>query len=142
MEQVKWRVSGYFKADAQKVYEEIGEDAVTPEEVVKKAQKKNSELHKLFEWDDTVAAHKYRLEQARLVIRMLVVVPKAEEDTPIRAFSLTTESCTYQPTRFFLQQPDEYQALLERAKAELIAFKKKYKALTELEEIFEAIDEL
>ena len=139
---VKWKLDKIFNADAQKCYEEIGDVNVTPEEVLKKAKNKKSELHKCFEWDNDIAAEKYRLQQARQIIQMLVVTPVEEEHTPLRAFQITSERNTYQATRLFLQQPDEYQVLLERAKQELQALRARYKMLTELESIFEEIDAL
>lgn len=66
-----------------------------------------------------------------------------EESTPkVRSYQVTTKRNVYEPTRVILQKPDEYMALLKRAKAELEAFKQRYKTLTELEELFEVIDEL
>ena len=142
MEKVKWKINGLYKADAQKVYEEIGEDSVSPENVLKKAKNKKSELYKCFEWTDSIAAEKYRLQQARLIICNLVVVTASKEDEPVRVYQITSERNTYQPTRFFLQQPDEYQILLQRAKGELKAIQNRYKMLSELELVFSAIDEL
>lgn len=142
MEKVEWKFKDLFKADAQKVYEEIGEDKVTPEQVLEKAKDENTELHKCFDWDDTSAANKYRLYQARTLIQSFVLVREDEEKPKIRAYQITTETAVYQPTRLFLQQPDEYKALLERAKGELKAFRQKYKQLQELSEIFEEIDAL
>lgn len=140
--QAEWKIKGIFKADAQKVADEIGEKRVTPQEVLDKARDENSELHKCFEWNDSVAAEKYRLQQARAIIVNLVYSPKTEEEQPVRCFQITTERCTYQPTKMFLVQKDEYQSLLKRAKAELDSFKEKYKTLSELEEVFNAIDAL
>ena len=137
---VTWRVAGIYKADAQKVAEEIGVEKITPEEVLEKARDKNSELHKCFEWNDSIAAEKYRLQQAGNVIRMLVYESEKKDVEPVRLYSLTTEQRTYQPTKSFLVQEDEYQGLLRRALAELEAFKKKYHTLTELEGIFEAME--
>ena len=136
----EWRVEGIYKADAQKVADEIGNDKITPQEMVEKARDEQSELHKCFEWNDTVAAEKYRLQQARNVLSMLVFKPKTEEEQPVRIFSLTTEKSVYQPTKQFLVQADEYQDLLKRALAELEAFKRKYRTINELEGLFEAID--
>lgn len=138
----EWRVKGIYKADAQKVADEIGNDKITPQEMIEKARNEQSELHKCFEWNDTVAAEKYRLQQARTVLSMLVFKPKTEEEQPVRIFSLTTEKSTYQPTKQFLVQADEYQDLLKRALVELEAFKRKYRTLNELEEVFKAIEEL
>ena len=42
---------------------------LTPDAVIEEAANANSPLHELFEWDDGLAAHKYRVEQARKVIR-------------------------------------------------------------------------
>ena len=142
MEKVEWKFKDLFKADAQKVYEEIGEDKVTPEQVLEKAKDESTELHKCFDWDDTSAANKYRLHQARQIIQSFVLVRAKEDQPKIRAFHITTETSVYQPTRLLLRQPDEYKAQLELAKAELKAFKQKYKNLQELANIFAEIDAL
>ena len=138
--EVKWKVQGIFKADAQKCYEEIGADKVTPEEVLAKATDENSELHKCFEWDDTEAANKYRLIQARQIIQMIVIKQEDTKKPEMRVFQITTERNTYQPTILFLEQKDEYQALLDRALRELEAFKVRYSTLSELENIFKEIE--
>lgn len=138
----QWRIDGIYKADAQKVADEIGDGKVTPQEVLEKARDENSELHKCFEWNDSVAAEKYRLQQAGQVLRMLVFTPKNEEQPPLRIFHITEEKNVYQPTKMFLKNEDEYQSLLKRAINELNAFKQKYHTLSELEEIFKMIDEL
>lgn len=140
--QAEWKVKGLYKADAQKVADEIGSGQITPQEVLEKARDVNSELHKCFEWDDSIAAEKYRLQQARSIIINLVYAPKKEEEQSVRCFSLTSKVSTYQPTQQFLVQEDEYQTLLKRALAELEAFKRKYHTLTELESVFEAIETL
>lgn len=140
--QVEWRVERIFKADAQKVYEEIGEKEITPQEVLEKAKDKNTELHKCFEWNDGIAAEKYRLIQARKIILNLVIVQKDKEQPPLRTFHITTEKGVYQPATFFMKQEDEYASLLKRALSELEAFKRKYRTLSELEEVFNAIEAL
>lgn len=142
MESVKWKISGIYKADAQKVYEEIGDKSVSPEEVLNKARNEKSELHKCFEWNDGVAAEKYRLQQARMIINLLVIKTENKDDEPIRVFQISSEKNVYQPTRFFIQNPDEYQILLRRAKGELQAIRNRYKTLSELEAVFDAIDNL
>lgn len=138
--EVGWRIEGLYKADAQKVFAEIGDNKITPAEVLEKARDVNSELHKCFEWDDSIAAEKYRLHQARAVLINLVFVDKKSENESTRSFQLTTERSVYQPTICFLTQEDEYQNLLRRAKSELEAFKRRYHTLTELESIFEAME--
>lgn len=146
MERICWSVEGLHKGDAQKCYDECQTLAeVTPENVLNMARSKKTELHKCFEWDDSIASEKYRLIQAREIIRHFVIMPpeeKAEETPKVRSYQVTTKRNVYEPTRVILQKPDEYMALLKKAKAELEAFKRRYKTLTELEELFEIIDEL
>ena len=137
---VTWRIQGYYKADAQKVAEEIGFGKFTPMEVLEKAKDETTELHKCFEWNDSIAAEKYRLEQAKNIIRMLVYEKETKEQAVVRYYAKTETKHVYQPTKQFLVQEDEYQGLLRRALAELEAFKNKYHTLTELENIFEAME--
>ena len=143
MERITWAVAGLHKGDAQKCYDECQTlEEITPANVLELARDENTELHKCFEWDTPIAAEKYRLIQARQIIQHFVIVPPdGEEDTPkVRSYQITTECTKYEPTRMFLQNPDEYKELLKRAKSELEAFKQRYKTLTELETIFEEID--
>lgn len=46
---------------------------LTPEAVVEAAKDKRNPLHAVFEWDDSKAAHEYRLQQAGVLIRSVVV---------------------------------------------------------------------
>ena len=52
---------------------------LTPGAVVVEAQDPDSDLHDFFEWDDTKAGHKYRLVQARQLIRSVTVVIETDE---------------------------------------------------------------
>ena len=148
MERICWSVEGLHKGNAELCYKECQTlNEVTPENVLNKARDGKTELHKCFEWDNAIASEKYRLIQARDIIRHFVILtPETEEaeDEPvkIRSYQITTARNVYAPTRTIVQQPDEYKALLKRAKAELEAFKQRYKTLTELESLFEVIDEL
>lgn len=138
-----WR-TGLFKADAQKVADEIGAigEEITPAQILEKARNKNTELHKCFEWNDSVAAEKYRLHQARMIVCNLVIKNvDAEDDTQqVRVFHRTDNNGGYKPLALIIKNPTEYEKLLAQARAELRAFKVKYHALSELEEILELID--
>lgn len=46
---------------------------LTAEEVVEDARRETSPLHDLFEWDDAEAAQRWRVEQARVLIRSVRV---------------------------------------------------------------------
>ena len=144
----KWSATGTrFGADAQKCYEEIMEicddfESATPQAVLEKARDESAELHKCFTWDDSIAAERYRLTEARIVTRRLVIkevqVPKDRPE--VRLFYKTDNESGYKPTQIIVRQEDEYKKLLARAYAELRAFKAKYSMLKELQEIFELID--
>jgi len=66
------------KKDAQKIGEELenikAKKNLTPNNVVEKAKNKKSILHKYFEWDNSEAAEKYRLQQAKNIINHVVEV--------------------------------------------------------------------
>lgn len=55
------------------------------ERVVEVARDENSVLHSQFEWDDTKAGHRYRLAQARQLIRTIVIHEERTAE-PIRSF--------------------------------------------------------
>lgn len=48
--------------------------ACTAEQIVGEAKRRASPLHPYFDWNDTEAAHKYRMEQARYYVRHIEVV--------------------------------------------------------------------
>lgn len=141
----KWKYDNLIKADANQIaseIEEIGEE-VTAAQIVEKARDERSELHKCFEWDDSIAAEKYRLEQARYILRVLVIQHPEEdkaENPPIRYFQKTNNNEGFKPSKIIFHKQDEYQALLKRAWEELRAFKQKYSMLQELDEILALID--
>ena len=54
---------------------------LTPDAVVAEAQAKNSILHDMFEWDNKKAAHEYRIDQARTLIRSVRVIITTEKTT-------------------------------------------------------------
>ena len=143
MEVITW--SFPHKGNAEKCYRECQTlSEITPENVLNLARDEKTELHKCFEFDDAIAGEKYRLIQARDIIRHFVIKHTNEkgEEQNIRTFQITTETNRYESTIVILKNPDEYAALLSRAKDELRNVKRRYKTLSELEEVFEAIDKL
>ena len=145
----KWKIEGVWKQDAEVVGNELQELAeennLSPESVLEKARDENSPLHNLFEWDDSVAAEKYRLNQARQIIQQIVIVkdhPNAESRM-IRSFVTTSKNDgSYQLISAVVQDTDKYEVLLRRARLELQAFKEKYQTLVELKELFDVIDKI
>lgn len=142
----KWRegFSGLFHgADAQLIADEISAigEAPTAADIVDAARDEKSELHKCFEWDDSVAAENWRKKQARDIVHHLVFV---EEQVPvdrpeIRIRYTETANSGYKETIKMVRNEDQYKTLLAQAYAELRAFKAKYSMLSELQEILDLI---
>lgn len=138
---VTWKLN-LFNADAEKVFSEIqsiGESA-SPSQIVDYARNENTELHKCFEWNDSIAAEKYRLQQARTVVCQLVYTESETNKAPSKIRVLQSTGNSYKPSKMIIQNKSEYESLLERALAELHAFKERYSMLSELEEILALIE--
>ena len=121
-----------FGADAQKVGEELESiEYKDAESVVKAARKSRGDLHKCFEWNDTVAGEEYRKEQARLLMRMIVTVaecetPKGREAVRIRAYESVRfqapdgsaeRNMTYIPTREVMSDPELREQVMDRIRS-------------------------
>lgn len=127
---------------------------LTPKAVVDDARPVDSPLHPAFEWDDHVAAEKYREEQARHLIRSLVIRTVEEGPTePVRAYVSVPDvhtvqdgternSDVYVPTQIALSDEFLRAKVLERALNELRQFRRKYSHLKELAEVFAAADRI
>lgn len=118
-----------------------------PEDVVKTARDEGNVLNKYFDWDDTTAAQKYRLFQARQLIRVSVkVLQRSDKSTTIKAYvNLSDErhkEGSYRSTIDVMSDELMRERLLDQALRELLAFKKKYEELEELAEILRAIDDV
>lgn len=132
-----------FKADAEKVYSELETIGTkSPQNIVDYAEAHpDSELYKCFTWDDAKAANEWRKAEARQVVRLLVFADdETKQPTQIRVLQKATDA--YEPVKTIVRNNDEYAKLLARAKAELKAFRERYKQINELEKVLEAIDEL
>lgn len=115
-----------------------------PAKVVEEAESKTSALHSQFCWDNDKAAHEYRLEQARYLIRTTVRYIEINGDKrPMRVFvSLTTDrekkGGGYRDVVAVLSDRGMRQQMLEDALAELGIFETKYSHLKELAGVFVA----
>lgn len=146
----KWRFYNY-KIDAnivgqemEKLEKEYGE--VTAQLLLDNARSKKSKLHDLFEWNDTVAAEKFRLAQATQIITALAVVYEdtTEEPKTVRAFANigAKNKGSFITMATALSDEQSRAIVLKHALEELQAFRSKYADLTELAEIFAGIDKL
>lgn len=119
------------------------EGRLTPHELVEESRPEDAPLHGEFEWDDRVAAERYRDGQAGYIIRSVEVVLEGTAE-PTRSFvSLTPAAGAASPyvsIRRVLAHEDKRARLMERALMELSAFQRKYSQLSELAGVFAAID--
>lgn len=52
---------------------------LTPEQIVNEARAKDSPIHHFFTWDDSEAAEKWRIEEARELLKRIKIVVQIEE---------------------------------------------------------------
>lgn len=142
----QWKTGSRHKVSAAVAAEVMDrlaeEERLNPAELVEESRPEDAPLHSEFEWDDSVAAEKYRETQAGELIRHLVVRIEAnDQEYPTRQyFMVQPEAKIYEPIQVILKDEDKTAMLLDQAKRELQAFKAKYAGLKELAEVIRAID--
>lgn len=114
-----------------------------PHAVVEFARNPRTALHESFEWDDGEAAEKYRLWQARHVIRVHVHVLGGDKD-PVRTYvSLLQDRHPgggYRHIESVMTDKSLRQKLLDQALREAEMFRRKYQQLDELSGVFDEIN--
>lgn len=115
-----------------------------PADVVADARRSRSPLHKFFEWNDSEAAEQYRLEQARKLIRAVVIIMPDLPRRPVRAFvSVRQDGDTersYTSTVAAMESPALRAQVLASARAELANWRQRYRNLEEFSKLFDQID--
>lgn len=138
-----FKLPGLVKAPAQSVGElferlEQSPEGLSPSSVLNASRDENSLLHDEFEWDDTAAAEKYRLGQARFLIQNLTIVTRTDDQTERqngndRAFVITPGyKGAYVAIDHALTNAEWRTHLLNTAKQDMDAFIAKYRRLEEL----------
>lgn len=137
-----WKSGSHIKANAQRAGEQFeqlskSEDGLTPQSVLDANRAEGTPLHDSFEWDDTEAAEKYRLNQAGHFIRCITVsVQREEQEKPeaVRAYFTVTKG-KYESTQDIIADAEKRDTLLEKALSEFNSYMKKYETLKELDPI-------
>jgi hypothetical protein len=131
--------------DAQVIGERLtvlaAEGPVKQQDVVDDARMPGSPLHHYFEWDDEIAAEKYRLEQARYYIRSIDIV--REENKPaVRAFHNVIVRAEEQPAvrgyctvDAVLDDRELWQQVLDQERGRLFACQQNLRRYRELESV-------
>jgi hypothetical protein len=144
----------------QTLYElaEANEGRIEPDLVVEAARDESSPLHRLFTWDDSQAAERYRLLQAGALIRRIKITvlrsdpvtnsirvenvraiesPATERDRKGEA----SKGGSYIRTAKIAKDPELRASMVATALVELTAIRKRYARLSELSGVWEAIDQ-
>ena len=113
---------------------------LTPELIVKESKKKNSVLHRCFEWNDKKAAVKYRLDQARYILRSITI---EVEEIEVRAFAnvIIEDEGVYVSMQTAKSNKDLKKQVIKKAYKELIDWKERYEHIKEFMSIRKAIDD-
>lgn len=146
---ISWVKGSCFKAKpevAKQVMDDLAaEGKLSPTELVEVSRPKNAPLHNdFFSLNDKQAAQKYREDLAGKMIRSIIITPDDEESTqPVRAyFNIEYGTHEYIPTEIIFSDEEKKNRLLDIAKKELVSFKYKYKTLSELAGVMNAIDDV
>lgn len=148
----KWKRNALGGTNGDKVGKEIikimkaNEGVVLPETLVKSARPISSSIHNCFEWDNTVAAEKYRVEQARYMLRQVVVITEDEEPIEVRAFvniaSADDNEGYYTTIQKVVETPELYMNYEQQIYRELLAIKNKARNLKRFKAVWQALDKI
>jgi len=144
---------------AEKIGREIGRitkkhGCAKPEIVVDEASSPSNPLHTYFTWDDSEAAHQWRITEARQIIRSVRIVRSdmpAQEQPVVRAFMNVNASDMeqaftgrgYIPMTRVLKSEDYKKQILNVAMSELREWQDRYADYkTYFDGVFSAIDEV
>lgn len=146
----QWKAEARTKVDAQKAGEELerirtwNNGRLDPKDVVEASRDPGAPLHPEFEWNDTAAATKYRVEQAKYVIRSITVASTEGNPNvaPIRAFVsvVRDEDRSYTSVQHALSDAELRQQVISQAWAELEAWRNRYAELVEFAKVFALIE--
>lgn len=117
---------------------------LVPRVIVDAARDPRSPLHSFFEWNDSVAAEKYRLLQAAHLVQHVKVTVETPTMEPreVRAYYAPYKGQGYISIQRVLSDEDMRRQLLAQAQADLEVFQRRYEALQELDVVFGAINKV
>ena len=116
-------------------------NGLTASIIIEDAKKKKSVLHGAFDWNDTSAAHQWRLHSARHLMRSVEIVStSAEGDTrslPAFVFVKTDEGPRYETIAKVLSDDELRIQVLNKALKEFEQWQQRYKEYEEFLNVFE-----
>ncbi len=116
----KWKIKGLSKkVKVEKVVKELQnikskQGELTPEAIVEAGKRKSSPMHKLFQWDNELAGHQYRLQQARTIINNIeITVIKDNKPYNIDAYEIVKSETGREYKSFDVMTFDEAEQVRE-----------------------------
>ena len=153
METYAWRAGVQFPVKAEvaadtikKLQASLGKPTITAKELLDASRDENAPLHSCFEWDDSIAAEKFRQEQARKIIIGIEITKSETIPTTTRLFvNVVPTAAKKQGEYVTIHQAmvvnDWRQQVLMDALRELRSFQRKYSIYNELAGVCSAIDD-
>lgn len=112
---------------------------LTPHVVVEVAAAEDHPLHGRFEWDDSVAGHKYRLQQARDLIRVVreKYTDRSGNPEDVRFFHAVPreDGMVYEPLPEIIGDELASRVLLQAMEREWRSLRKRYEKFSEFREL-------
>lgn len=132
---MKKRTKQLYSDEIQKLYDV--HNCVTPSKVLTTASDPNNVLHNYFEWDNTKAANEHRLNQARSLIRTVIIRTEENNDgenfwhIPSRVVMEDgSKEGEYKPLSAILKSQSSFERTMNEVSGMFKASKLKLEALT------------
>ncbi len=113
--------------------------SLTPALVVDAARNPEHPLHSRFEWDDGVAAEKWRLEQASQLLRVVKLPPDPSRPNDLRAFVAVkgkdSHRAEYVPTETAMADEFARRLVLADMEREWKALRRRYQHMAEFAQL-------
>ena len=114
--------------------------------MLENSRQKTALLHKCFEWNDSLAAEKYRKAKRERLSEILLWLTLVNQKIKLPLERLSTlqknEQKCFVSVKTALQDLEMRDEVLRNAISELSAFKQKYQNLKQLSKVLSAIDEV
>ena len=134
--------------ELERIQNKYGE--VTPKNLLDESRPVTAVMHNCYEWNDTVAAEKWRLQQSRNIMSCLTVTYEYVEDNSdeiktieVRAFQNVSpeRNGKFIHVKAAMESQEYRDEVMRHALRELAEFRKKYADLSELSKVISLIDE-
>lgn len=144
----QWKTGTRYKVDAEVAAQVMNglaaENNLIAKALVDVSRPEDAPLHKEFEWDDGIAAERWREQQGRVMIASIhVITDSSVKQDPVRAyFHIEEKQSNYEPIELIIQDEEKTGRLFQQALKELTAFREKYKTLKAFRKLFDDITEI